>query len=126
MEFTTKETGIKVVINPAGLSDANRLKVKILNSFKENNLNFNEELSKGNIFSLIMAMDSSQEGFEEMFVCLAKSTYGGVRITKEVFDKEDARADLYEVFYNCLKVNVYPFFKGLSSMLNTMFTEKRD
>ena len=125
MEFTTKQNGVKVVLNPVGLTDANRLKVKIQKAFKDNNLDVNEELTNGNIFSLIMAIDGSEEVFEEMFVCLAKSTYGGVRITKEVFDSEEARADLYEVFYYCLKVNVYPFFKGLSSMLNTMFAEKK-
>lgn len=126
MEFTTVETGTKVVINPAGIDEAFALKTKIQKAFKDNDLDPQQEISSGNILPLIMAMDSSTEVFDGIFACLTKSTYGGVKITKEVFESEQARSDLYEVFYYCLKVNVYPFFRSLSSLLNNLFTGKKD
>ena len=121
MEFTTKETGRKVVITPAGLDDAFLLKAKINKAFIENNINPQKALSEGDLFSLIMAMDSSFEVFDAAFRCLSKSTYNEVRITKELFEIEENRIDLYEILFYCLKVNVYPFFKSLVSLLKTKF-----
>ena len=126
MEFTTAENGVKVVINPASLDDAFKLKSSIQKAFKDNNLDPQQEISSGNILPLIMAMDGSTEVFDGIFACLAKSTYGGVKITKEVFESEQSRSDLYEVFYYCLKVNIYPFFRSLSSLLNNLFAGKKD
>lgn len=117
MEFVTQATGSKVVINAAELEDAFLLKTKIQKAFKENDIDPVVALSNGDVLSLIEAMDSSVEVFNGLFNCLKKSTYNGVKITPEVFSSEESRGDLYEVFFYCLKVNVYPFFKSLSSLL---------
>ena len=125
MEFTTKENNVKVVINTASLTDAFLLKSSIQKAFSNNNIDPQQEIASGNILPLIMAMDGSLEVFDGIFNCLSKSTYDGKRITKEIFEDEQARADLYEVFYYCLKVNIYPFFKSLSSLLSNLFIEKK-
>jgi hypothetical protein len=116
MEFTTKATGVKVVINPCSLVDAFRLKSHILKALLDNNIQI-EKAIESNVSGLLMALDSSEQVFDSLFECLKKSTYGGVKITKETFESDDAKQDLYEVFYYCLKVNIYPFFKPLLSQL---------
>lgn len=114
MEFTSEETGAKIVINSCSFEDAFHLKSLIQKSLLDNNINLEKALDE-DIFGIILALDSSKEVFEAMFKCLVKSTYNNVKITKETFEDEKARADLYEIFFYCLKVNIYPFFKSLLS-----------
>lgn len=123
MEFTTK-SNVKAVINPAGLNKAFRLKSAVENALLKQNINIFDVLGKGEIsyedvFHLAMVIDSDTEVFEACFDCLEKSVYNGVKITQEVFEDENARGDLYEVLFYCLKVNVYPFFKSLLSSFGT-------
>lgn len=124
MEFTTTETGRKVVIAPAGLDEAFTLKAKINKAFIENKVNPQEAITTGDLLAVIMAMDSSLEVLNAAFDCLKKSTYNDVRITKELFESEENKPDLYEVLFYCLKVNVYPFFKSLVSLLKNQFAGK--
>lgn len=114
MEFTTKETKAKVVLNPCSLMDAFKLKSKIQKALLENNISIETALNQ-DLGQVLMALDSSEEIFLAMFECLKKSTYNDVRITQETFEQDEAKGDLYEIFFNCLKVNIYPFFKPLLS-----------
>ena len=116
MEFETKETGAKVVINPCSLMEAFMLKSAIQKALIGNGIKLEDAFETG-ISSIFLALDSSPEVFKCLFECLKKSTYNDVKITMETFDKDDARQDLYEVFFYCLKVNIYPFFKPLLSRL---------
>lgn len=114
MEFTTSENKAKVIINAAPLQDAFKLKSSIQKALLNNGIKLEETLDK-DVFQLFMALDSSEEVFEGIFKCLQKSSYNGIKITKETFEPEEARGDMYEVFFYCLKVNIYPFFKPLLS-----------
>lgn len=123
MEFTTKG-GAKVTLLPASLDKAFRLKALVEKAILKQGLNTAEILSKGDItyedlFQIAMSIDSDVEVFDACFDCMDKSIYKDVKITKDVFEDEAARADLYEVLFYCLKVNVYPFFRNLLSSLKT-------
>ena len=124
MEFTTKGNNAKVTINSASLDNAFKLKSVAEKAIIKQGINLFDILGKGDItyedvFSLAMAIDSDPDVFEACFACLSKSIYNGVKITKSVFEDEEARGDLYEVLFYCLKVNVYPFFKSLLSSYGT-------
>lgn len=124
MEFTTKGNKVKVVINPAGLDKAFKLKALVEKAILKQGIKLfdvlgQEDISYEQLFELAMAVDSDVEVFDACFECLEKSIYNGVRIAKEVFEDENARGDIYEVLFYCLKVNVYPFFKPLLSSLGT-------
>lgn len=124
MEFTTKGNKVKVIINPASLNNAFKLKSLAEKAILKQGLNLFDILGKGEIsyedvFGLAMAVDSDVEVFDACFECLDKSIYNGVKITKDVFEDEANRGDLYEVLFYCLKVNVYPFFKSLLSTFAT-------
>lgn len=117
MEFTTKENGAKVVLAPCSFEDAFRLKSKIEKALLENGIKIEQAFDE-DLGQLVLVLDSSEEVFNCLFDCLRKSTYNDVRITKEIFEDPDARADFYEIFFNCLKVNIYPFIKALLSRYN--------
>lgn len=125
MEFTTEENKAKVVINAAPLEDAIRLKSAIQKSLISQNINL-ETISEGDMVNLFLAIDSSPEVYNCLFECLKKSSYDGIKITKETFEPEEARGDLYEVFYYCLKVNIFPFFKSLFSRFGIRFGTTTD
>lgn len=119
MEFTTK-SNIKVILNPASLDKAFKLKSLVEKALLKQGIKIFDVLAQGDItyedlFNLAMAIDSDIDVFEACFECMDKSIYNNVKITKEVFEDESARGDLYEVLFYCLKVNVYPFFRHLLS-----------
>lgn len=124
MEFVTKGNKVKVTITPTSLDKAFKLKALAEKAVIKQGLNIFDILGKGEItyeevFGLALAIDSDTEVFDACFDCLDKSIYNGVKITKDVFEDEAARGDLYEVLFYCLKVNIYPFFKSLLSSLGT-------
>ena len=119
MEFTTK-SGKKVVLNPASLDKAFKLKALVEKALLKQDIKIVDILEQGEIlyedlFNLAMAIDSDIEVFDACFECMDKSIYNNLKITKAVFEDESARGDLYEVLFYCLKVNVYPFFRHLLS-----------
>ena len=121
MEFTTK-SNVKVVLNPASLDKAFKLKSLVEKSLLKQGIKISdilgqEQITYEDLFNLAMVIDSDVEVFDACFECMDKSIYKDVKITKDVFEDEAARADLYEVLFYCLKVNVYPFFKHLLSSL---------
>ncbi len=124
MEFVTKGNKAKVTIFPSSLDKAFKLKSYAEKAIIKQGLNLfdilgKEEMTYEDIFGLALAVDSDVDVFDACFECLDKSIYNGVKITKDVFEDETARGDLYEVLYYCLKVNIYPFFKSLLSSLGT-------
>mgnify|MGYP004568317085 CR=1 FL=1 len=120
MEFVTEENKAKVIINAAPLQDAFRLKAVIQKALLNNGIKI-EDIKENDIFNILMALDSSEEVFNAMFDCLKKSSYNGIKITKETFEPEETRGDLYEVFFYCLKVNIYPFLRSLCSRFGIQF-----
>lgn len=119
MEFTTKG-GVKVVLNPASLDKAFKLKALVEKALLKQGIKLFDVLEQGEIgyedlFNLAMAIDSDVDVFDACFECMEKSIYNNIKISKEVFEDETARGDLYEVLFYCLKVNVYPFFRHLLS-----------
>ena len=121
MEFTTK-SGKKVTLNPASLDKAFKLKSLAEKALLKQNIRIMDILEQGEIlyedlFNLALAIDSDIDVFDACFECMDKSIYNDLKITKAVFEDEEARGDLYEVLFYCLKVNVYPFFRHLLSSL---------
>jgi hypothetical protein len=119
MEFTTK-SGVKVVLNPASLDKAFKLKALVEKALLKQGINVMDILAKEDIFyedlfNMAMAIDADIDVFDACFDCMDKSIYNDLKITKAVFEDESARGDLYEVLFYCLKVNVYPFFRHLLS-----------
>lgn len=123
MEFTTK-SNVKVVLNPASLDKAFKLKSLVEKALLKQDIKIFDILGRGelsyeDLFNLAMAVDADIDVFDACFECMEKSIYNDVKITKDVFEDESARGDLYEVLFYCLKVNVYPFFRHLLSSLGT-------
>ena len=116
MEYKSEATGARIVINPCSLIEAFRLKSKMEKALLERGMSI-DRLFEQDLYTVIMVLDSSEEVFECLFDCLRRSQYNDIAIKPDVFDDVKAREDLYEIFYNCLEVNIHPFFKKLLSKL---------
>ena len=118
MEYKSETTGARIVINPCSLTEAFKLKSLIEKSLVFGGRSI-EELLDEDLMTLLLTVDSSEEVMLCLFDCLKKSTYNDIAIKPELFDDVKCREDLYEIFYNCIKVNIYPFFKKVLSKLKT-------
>ena len=116
MEYKSEATGARIVINPCSLIEAFKLKSKIQKALLDKGMNI-EKLMEQDILTIICALDSSEEVVECLFECLKRSLYNDNAIKPEVFDDVTAREDLYDIFFNCLKVNLYTFFNKILSKL---------
>ena len=131
MEFTAKNTGKSVKINPASFKEAIALKKEVLKCLKnagiieDINIDKLKNLNVADLFTslsnLIITMDTSN-GFENaLFDCLKVCIYDGkYAITSQLFDdKPELQEDYYEIVSKCCEVNLRPFFKSLYSELST-------
>lgn len=128
MEFTIEESGAKVVINECSLEQAFKLKSTIQKELLKQKVEIKDIdfESIEEVIKLLMAIDSSQEVFDCLFECLKKSSYNGIGIKKDTFDTPDKWGDLYEIFFYCMKVNIYPFYKNLLSKYKRLGTEMQE
>jgi hypothetical protein len=126
MEFKTNN-GIKVIINAAPFEDAVTLKNAIISKLKfpkDIDIKGADFLSKLKEFDIapfvetLMAIDSDAEVNKSLMKCLVRCSYDSEKITEKTFENEAAREDYYEIVFQCIKVNIYPFLKGLISKLN--------
>ena len=78
-----------------------------------------ESLING-IKNIFIEFDTSPEIYAVLWKCLARCTYNGERITKSVFEKEEARADFYEIMMACILKNIRPFIKSLISLFKSL------
>lgn len=116
MEYKSEATGARVVINPCSFMEAFKLKSVIQNALLSTGKNI-EDLLDEDLGTVIFSLDGSEEVMLCLFECLKKSLYNGNAIKPDVFDDVKAREDLYEIFFNCIKVNLHPFLKTILSKL---------
>lgn len=126
MEFETKNS-VNVKINMADFISSMKLKKAIVEAVKESGLDISSvditNLKSGAINSIIQAIltaDSSDKVEDAIFKCLARCTYNGEKITKDIFEPLEARENYYEIIIACLKVNLSPFFVPLFSKFNEL------
>lgn len=96
----------------------------ILNSLKQKDMHF-ESLING-IKNAFIELDTSSEIYTVLWKCLSRCTYNGERITKSIFEQEEAREDFYEIMIACILKNIRPFIKSLIlqlKSLNNMITQ---
>lgn len=87
-------------------------------------------LAEGTAENLAMVMTSSEDVDMALWPCMSKALYktqecpAGQRISQELFEKSEVRADLIEIQREVLGYNLIPFSKPVGSLL--MATLKRD
>ena len=122
-------SGADVVINIADFEDADEVSILIQQELSKGSLNLagikKEDLAGGiggldlsvvePLIKSFLAVSGSREVRDAIFKCLSRCLYNGEKITKETFNPAEARADYYEIVFECLKVNLSPFFTGLAS-----------
>lgn len=117
MADLTVPSGAKVVIEPAPWQDAKKLKMAIQRELATSGLNLSLSSDVSSLISAFMSVDSSPAVDGALSKCLSRCTYNGEKIIESTFDPEEARADYYDIVVTCLKVNLGPLVKSLSSKL---------
>ena len=116
MEYKSEATGARIVINPCSFMEAFKLKSVIQRALISTGINI-EDAFEEDLVKFIFSLDSSEEVMLCLFECLKRSQYNDVAIKPDVFDDLKAREDLYDIFFNCIKINLGPFLQSLLSKL---------
>jgi len=116
MEYKSETTGARIVINPCSFIEAFKLKSVFEKALMSTGKNI-EDLWYEDLATAIFAIDGSEEVMKCLFECLKRSQYDDKAIKPELFDDVKAREDLYEIFFNCIMVNLRPFLKTILSKL---------
>ncbi len=137
LEFTTENTGARVVINVASMRQVTNLKNVILKEIIKNPLGLKlqettetktaleKEIDISGLLdylkNTIIEIETSEDFNKAVFDCLGKCTYDMKRIIPELFDDiPEARADYYEIVFRCIEENLRPFIKSLASKWKTL------
>ena len=141
-EFNATNTGNRVIINIASLSEVNKLKNIITKELTKSPLGVkivgnNKDLMDANVDitglidflkNFLLGLDGNEEFEEALFVCLRKCTYKtSLIINHELFDTicPEAREDYYEIALACIEENLKPFIKSLVSALKTQLQQNQ-
>lgn len=135
-DFTTQNTGARVVINPAPYKTVVKLKKVLLQEIKNNSIglkitgNDNSLLEKTIDFTgcidfikdALIGAEISDDVNNAIFECLAFCTYQTTsKINEELFDRiPESREDYYEIIVACIEENLKPFMKSLASEWSTL------
>lgn len=97
--------------------DGSKIQIEeIIAALKKKNMHF-ETLLNG-IKNIFIELDTSDEVYQVIWKCLSRCNYNAERIDQRTFEKEEYRADFYEVVYACIAENIRPFLKNLFSALS--------
>ncbi len=130
MREITLPSGAIAKIDAAPWDDAIALKAAIARELSGADLSAlkfdpNAEVDVGQFAKLALLVDSSKPVMDAIFKCLARCTYDGQRITKETFERVEARKDFYDVAFACLQENIGPFFENLLSKLRPLMEKAK-
>ena len=129
-DFEAKNTGNRIVINPAPYKTVLNLKRVLLNEIKNNSIGLKISADKtvlektidftgciDFIKNILIGAETNIEIENALNDCLSYCTYKTVhKITPELFDNEpEAREDYYEIIVSCIEENLKPFMKSLVS-----------
>jgi hypothetical protein len=116
--FQVGDRLLKVVMAEAeSVKVALGIKAKTLKDLFD--VDFNDEMIN-TLKNLVARMIASDAVSEVLWQCMERVTYNNQKVTKDTFDKEEARADYLIVFKEVLWFNLYPFFKNLGSLFSAM------
>ncbi len=119
----TLTSGAKFQITPSSFELANALRKSLMRTVKGIPLGdnpLNQDLSV--LKDVFLEAASSDDVERCLFACLERASYQDVKVTKNLFDDpklgQQARSDLFEIFWKCIEVNLGPFFVKIFSVLS--------
>lgn len=144
LDFKTKNTGNKVIINEADFKTEIELKNAILKEIqkypvgvklvsalrkqqKVSDFVQNADIDMSSILDFIknclIGLDTNDDIMTVIWKCLSICTYNTTfRIDEKLFDEvKEAREDYYEIIAKCLECNLRPFLKSLQSEFAILF-----
>lgn len=117
MKEITLPSGAILKIGLAPFADSIELFQVLGEEMKKVEIHFTTEIDHELMKNLLCTAIASKPLEAAVWKCLAKCLYGGIRLTKDTFETEEARQDYFAVFYEVVVANVIPFTKNLSAGL---------
>ena len=117
-------SGVELEITLAPFKDAHNLQKAIASELKNVKINPDVELDTNFMKDLICTAVASDKIMDALNVCLKRCTYNNLKITDDIWEAVEARADYYEVCTEVIKENCLPFVKGLSAQFADIFPKK--
>lgn len=106
-------SGAELRFNLAPFKNGRSLYQSILREVKTIRLDDNDELSMDMFKDLFCVVLASEEIEKNLFVCMEKALYDGIKITDDTFEPEEARQDYLECLMIVAWENILPFGKAL-------------
>jgi len=117
----TQLNGKTLNITPASFRDALSLQKAIARALKGTDLDLDTSMIDGDgnginaVITASLSVITSDEVEEKAFKCCERALYDNEKINYDFFEKEENRELYFLIMIEVLKVNLVPFFKGLSS-----------
>lgn len=129
--------GKELQITPASFKDVMSLKEVISNALKKNGIKIDlssisidqEKLDNGDIgwiIEPILTLTTDGMIRENLFKCAERAMFNKEKINEDFFEHVENRKYYYPIMTEVLKINIYPFFGLVSSLLLNLpgLTEK--
>jgi hypothetical protein len=116
------ESGSEIEIWLANFQDGHELYMAVAKELSK------YDLAEGTVENLALVITSSKEVNAVLWPCMKMATYTGngyemVKITPEIFQKKEVRADLAEIQKEVMGFNLSPFSKPIGSLLIAALTK---
>jgi hypothetical protein len=123
---TPLPSGVVLTVNCADYENADRLFRSVMTELRNAKADLGALASLGEDISPLvqggMTLLASKEVSDALWSCASRCLYGHEKVTRKLFEAEDARQDVYPLLWEVAKVNLSPFFGSLVSMLKTGLT----
>ena len=125
----TLQSGKELHLNLADFKNSMGLNRAIMSALSKSDLDMDigdlqgkDEKDIGGVLTslmpLLFTVSSSEDVENAVIACLSRCKWGGLQVTQELLeDNQDARADFYEMAFECVKFNSAVFMKPILSKL---------
>jgi len=111
----TLESGAELTISLASFPEGHRLFKAVTKELQS------IDLAEDTVQKLSMQLVSSEAIEQALWPCMARATYGGLKVNQELFEDAKIRCDFLEVMKEVLGFNLVPFSKNLGSLSTAIF-----
>lgn len=106
-------TGNKLKITLGTFEESKKLYQAIMDECKAVKIEFTKEMNVDLMKNMLFTLMSSKKIEDALWVCMRRCTYNDEKITTDIFEDVNARADYFDVCFEVAKENVNPFLKSL-------------
>ena len=117
------KSGITLRVQAASFRKAKNLFDEVSKEIKSIHFDPKQEFDINFVKNALLGVISSEKIEVALWPCMESCLYGNQKVSADLFESIDARADFLEVCMEVAKENVLPFTKNLSSKFEPILKE---